>query len=480
MKDLGVVTRALRNVSRRKVRVLLVVVALSLSMAILVSIPAGIMANQEAAEELKSDYEEYLGNITKEIEEAHTLLEVGYTGGGSPGGGGGFPEGGGGFPGDGGGPPAGFEGRPPGFFRGGENYLNESLILEIEALEGTSVAIPFFEKTEGTNQTVTTPFGMSVEMLVPDYTIVGVVLDNEVINYYNVLPNIILEGRNLEEGDTEAVLLSLNSTDYFDAGVNDQVDILGNTFTVVGIYDDADILGLNRAYMSLSEAQAITDLEGQITSIDVYAKNESIVDELALEISALDENITITTYETRLSSIEFRAEMAEENLEMAEATLSQTQAIAYQEIGIAVVATCLIVFFTMLYTVRERTKEIGVLKAIGFSNGNVMSQFMLEGIIISVIAGLIGVVLGTIAAPVLSTALLPSTTPVNNGPINNTPFGGSRVNIPGVSLPSTVAIPRIELLVLVFTGAILLGALGTLYPAWRASRTSPMEALRHE
>ena len=105
--------------------VLLVVFALSLSMAILVSIPAGIMANQEAAEELKVNYEEYLGDIQEEIEEAYTLLEVRYISGGFPGG---------------------FEGRRPGFFRG-ENFLNERLVLEIEVLEGTSVAIPFFEKT---------------------------------------------------------------------------------------------------------------------------------------------------------------------------------------------------------------------------------------------------------------------------------------------------------------------------------------------
>jgi putative ABC transport system permease protein len=469
----------MRNVSRRKVRAMLVVVALSLSMAILVSIPAGIMANQEAAEELKANYEGYLENIAQEIEEAYTLLEVSYTGGGFLGGDGGFPEGGNGFGGGGGAPPGGFQGRSPGFFRGA-SYINETLLLDIEALEGTKVAIPFFEKTEGTNQTINPPFGTSVEMLVPDYTIVGVVLDNEIINHYSVLPNTILEGRNLEEGDTGAVLLNLNGTDYFGAGVGDQVDILGNTFTVVGIYDETDILGLNNAYMSLSEAQAITDLEDQITSIDVYATSESIADELALEISTLDENLTITTYEDRLSSIELRAEMAEQNLESAENTLNQTQAVAFQEIGIAVVATCLIVLFTMLYTVRERTKEIGVLKAIGFSNGNIMSQFMLEGIVISAIAGLIGVVIGTIAAPILSSALLPSVTGINNNPINGTPFRGSQVNIPGLSLPSTAAIPSVELLLLVFTCAILLGAVGTLYPAWRASRTSPMEALRHE
>lgn len=471
MNHVGALSRAIRNVSRRKVRVILVVFALSLSIAILVSIPAGIMANQEAAEELKANYEEYLGDISEEIEEAYTLLEVRYMSSGFLGGA--FPEGtfteGDGFPGGDG-------GRRPGFFRG-ENFFNESLILEIEVLEGVNVVIPFFEKTEGTNQTITTPFGMTVEMLVPDYTIVGVVLDNEIINYYNVLPNTILEGRNLEEGDTGVVLLSLNSTDFFRAGVGDQVDILGNTFTVVGIYDETDILGLNRVYMNLSEAQAITECEGQISSMDVYAANESIVDELALAISALNENITITTYETRLSTIEFRAQMAEENLELAEATLSQTQALAYQEIGIAVAATCLIVLFTMLYTVRERTQEIGVLKAIGFSNGNIMSQFMLEGIILSAFAGLVGVAIGTVAAPILSTALLPS---ITGNPINETPFVGRQFNIPGLSLSATAAIPSVELLLLVFIGAMLLGALGTLYPAWRASRTSPMEALRHE
>jgi putative ABC transport system permease protein len=470
----GVLTRALRNVSRRKVRVLLVVVALSLSMAILVSIPAGILANQEAAEELKANYEGYLDNIAEEISQAYTLLEVRYGGGFATGG---FPEGGGGFP-SGGGFAGGGGGRRPGFFRS-EVFINESLIVEIEVLEGTDTVIPFFEKTEGTNQTITTPFGTDIEMLVPDYTIVGVFLDNEIVNNYNVLPNTILEGRNLEEGDSGAVLLSLNSTDYFGAGVGDQVNILGNSFTVVGVYDETDILGLNRVYMSLPEAQAITDSEGQISNIDVYATDESVVSNLALAISALDENLTITTYETRLSGIESRAEMAEENLEMAETTLNQTQALAFQEIGIAVVATCLIVLFTMLYTVRERTKEIGVLKAIGFSNGNIMSQFILEGVIISAFAGLVGVIIGTIAAPILSSALLP-VTGISSNSFNNTPFVGRQVSIPGLSLPATVATPTIELLVLVFGVALLLGALGTLYPAWRASRTSPMEALRHE
>ena len=73
-----------------------------------------------------------------------------------------------------------------------------------------------------------------------------------------------------------------------------------------------------------------------------------------------------------------------------------------------VLATSLIVLFVMLYTVKERTKEIGTLKAIGFSNSTVMGQFMLEGVILSMIAGVVGIAIGMVAAPTISQYLLPS------------------------------------------------------------------------
>ena len=97
-----------------------------------------------------------------------------------------------------------------------------------------------------------------------------------------------------------------------------------------------------------------------------------------------------------------------ENLSNAQSALSQTQATATQEIIISVVATSLIVLFMMLYTVRERTKEIGTFKAIGFSNANVMSQFLLEGVLLSLMAGVVGIAIGYVAAPTLSSILLPS------------------------------------------------------------------------
>ena len=163
-------------------------------------------------------------------------------------------------------------------------------------------------------------------------------------------------------------------------------------------------------------------------------------------------------------------------LQNAESSLSQMQTLAFQEIVIAVAATSSIVLFTMLYTVRERTKEIGILKAIGFSNWNVMSQFMIEGVLLSLMAGVVGIVLASFGAPLLSSLLLPTLNLFPGQP----GFGGRTFN-PGMFQlqPDAISLD-LQMVLLAFGASILLGALGSLYPAWRASKTSPMEALRYE
>jgi putative ABC transport system permease protein len=446
-----VLTRALRNVSRRKIRVLLVVIALGFSMAIMISIPAGIMANQKAAEQLSANYNAYIGDMEGEINKTLTLIECSLSGG--------------------------FTQFRPGFMTMNESYMSETAVSDISAIEGVKDVLPFIEKTEGTARSVETPRG-TFEITVPDYTIVGVPLNGTYLENYAVLPTDVVEGRSLEDGDSGVVLLSSNNTQYFGVGVGDDVNILGGSFKVIGVYETSDRLGLQRLYMNISDAQKITDLEAQISRIDVYAENQSCVDEVAGGITSLYPEFYLTTYEQRLSQIERMQGMYQTTLENAESTLSQTQAVAYQEIAVAIVATSLIVLFTMLYTVRERTQEIGVLKAIGFSNWGVMSQFMLEGVFMSLIAAVVGVAIATIGAPVLSSLLLPSVTTSPTSGMQGMP--SRQTFIPGLSLQAAAAAPTFDLMLLALGAAVLLGALGALYPAWRAAKTSPMEALRHE
>jgi putative ABC transport system permease protein len=195
-----------------------------------------------------------------------------------------------------------------------------------------------------------------------------------------------------------------------------------------------------------------------------------VVSTVASDISALHPELTVVTGQQRLDQLETLKDTYEIQLENAESSIGQTQAVAVQEIVIAISATSLIVLFVMLYTVRERTKEIGTLKAIGFSNSNIMSQFMLEGVILSLIAGVVGVAIGVVAAPALSELLLPA---VNAG------LGGAFTRA-AEATTSTAGIVTPELIAIALGGSVLLGVLGTAYPAWRASRTSPMEALRYE
>jgi putative ABC transport system permease protein len=461
---LSVFTRALRNISRRKLRVLMVVIALGFSMAILVSIPAGIQANQTAAEQLSLNYSSTLANTEAAINQTATLIDVSNSSFSGPG-----PQFGGG---------QGFSGRGT-FYGARQNYMNESAFYDIRNITGVTVVVPILDKSEGNVTARQTRYG-TFNVFVAEYIVVGVPLNSSLIGNYAVLPsnNSIIAGRNLREGDSGDVLLSLNNTAYFgfsspSAAVNRTVSIQGSSFTVIGVYQTSDVTQQRNLYISLSEAQAITGLEGKISTLNVYAANQTVVSPVASQITALFPELAVSTYTTRLAALTSQESAYQTAITNAEASLSNTQTVAYEEVGIAVVATSLIVLFVMLYTVRERTHEIGVLKAIGFSNWNVMNQFIVEGVMMSLMAGAVGVVIGTVAAPILSSLLLPRVTSISGA------AGGAAFR--GFSLTSTVtATVNPQLILLAFGVAVLLGALGSLYPAWRASRTSPMEALKYE
>jgi putative ABC transport system permease protein len=434
----------------------------------MISIPAGITANQEATQNLTENFSSTISDMQEEINKTATLIECSTSSGQGM-----FS-----------GAPSGTPPDMPGFQPEQEQVLiNETVINEICTIEGVKDAVKFLEQSseETTSQTIDTPRG-SFNISRPLYTIMGVSLNSSFIDSYSILPTNITAGRNLQEGDSGVVLVTSNLTDYYEVEVGDKIEIYGESFTIVGIYESESqgFMGTREVYMNISDAQTITGQIGNVSRLDVYAEDVSYVDGIATVIEAAYSDIYVTTYKDRLENLENMQTMYETTLENAESTLSQTQAIATQEIIIAVAATSLIIFFVMLYTVRERTKEIGVLKAIGFSNWNVMSQFMLEGILISLIAGAVGIAIGSIGAPILSSFLLPQIN-LFGGSFSGRPtsvFGSANPVTTGAEAAVNVLNP--QLILLAFGVAVLLGALGGLYPAWRAARTSPMEALRYE
>jgi putative ABC transport system permease protein len=462
---LGALTRAVRNVSRRKMRALLVIIALGFSMAIMISIPAGIVANQEAAQSLTENFNSTISNYQEQINKTATLIECQASSGQ-----GNFsrmPSGG------------------PSFRFGQEVFVNETIGDEIRSIEGVKDVVPFLDTSseETTPETIDTPRG-SFTISRPLYTITGVPLNSSLIDGYPILPtNITADSRNLREGDSGVLLMSSNLTEYFGVGVSGKVEVYGEYFTVVGIYEPAGqgSMETRMVYMNISDAQTITGNAGNVSRLDVYADDVSDVDGIAEVIkAAYSSELSVTTYEDRLADLSNMQQRYTETLNNAESTLGQTQTVATQEIIVAIVATSLIVLFVMLYTVRERTKEIGTLKAIGFSNWNVMSQFVLEGILISLIAAVVGIGIGSIGAPSLSSLLLPHISLFGGSSLGRFQISFGPAN-PGIAR-SQVAVAALDpqLILLVFGAAVLLGALGSLYPAWRAARIRPAEAMRYE
>jgi putative ABC transport system permease protein len=459
---------------------LLVIIALGFSLAIMISIPAGITANQASTQTLTQNLSNTItqteATVNQTLTEIDCSLSSGFAGFGfnpgnfTPGqfgGGGNFTPG---EFGGGAGVPGEFGGGA--FSSGGTSAMNETLYSDISSIENVAAVAPILQASEGTNQTVEM-MGRTFTRLVPDYVIEGIPLTSELVGNYSVLPTNITAGRNLQAGDSGVVLLSENNTEFFGAGVGDTITILGKTFEVMGIHGTSGVSDRTTLYMNLSDAQSLTNNTGYITSLKVFASSSSVATEVATAISSLHSELTVTTAQQRLEQLQSLQTNYETQLQNAESTLSQTQSTAFEEIVVAVAATSLIVLFVMLYTVRERTKEIGTLKAIGFSNWTVMSQFMLEGVLLSSIAGVVAIAIAYVAAPTLSSLLLPS---VNL-------FGGSvRLGATAGATSSSAATVAIDpqLMLVAFGAAALLGALGSLYPAWRASRTRPAEAMRYE
>ncbi len=346
--------------------------------------------------------------------------------------------------------------------------MNETLYSDINtSISGVAAVEQILQVSEGTNRTVSFN-GHSFTTLDTQYIIEGVPLTSNLIDNYPILPTDIVSGTTLQAGDTGDVLLSENNSAYFGVSVGSTVTILGTSFHVVGIYKPSGVEDTEMLYMSLSDAQTLTNNTGYITSIKVFTASTSDVSNVSSAISALHSELQVSTNQAELSTLESNSSGSNSAVTNAQSSLATTNSTAIDEIIVVIAATSLIVLFVMLYTVRERTKEIGTLKAIGFSNSTVMGQFMLEGVLLSAIAGVVGIGIGVVAAPKLASYLLPTVGRAAG-------FGGSTL----AGAATSVSVSP-ELILMGLGVALLLGTLGSLYPAWRASKIKPAEAMKYE
>ena len=244
------------------------------------------------------------------------------------------------------------------------------------------------------------------------------------------------EGRIMKDNASEAILGEIYAEDN-DYKVGDTIKIDGEEFDIVGIYETGDSNMAGGVFTSISKVGDLMDDEDSISNI--YVKVEKGVDaqEVADRIDAKygDDIATITS----VMEMEQMATM----LNMLEAS---TWAISL----LAIVVGGLGIINTMLMSVFERTREIGVLKAVGWSDRKILTMIVGESLVITIVSAIIGSIIGFAACTLL----------------------GPQMGIDPLFTP--------KIFIQAFAIAIVVGIIGGLYPAIKAVKLPPTEALRYE
>jgi ABC-type lipoprotein release transport system permease subunit len=274
----------------------------------------------------------------------------------------------------------------------------------------------------------------------------------------------ISAGRYLTADDEDQLLIGRALAEQLEVGVGDRLTLTGRatheqmrrrTMTVVGIYD----LGFaemekSMVYVSLAEAQALFDLYDSATevvvSLPTVGKEQPVLDALRAALPGYEVDSWIT----------------------AESAVQQTLATKDQVMGLFGLVTLLVagvgVLNLMLMAVFERTREIGVLGALGLKRGETLLLFLLEGLLIGVLGVLAGGALGGLIVAYFGRV----------GMYFGANFGeySPMVALLGDRLYFDVGIARLLSRCLT---VLIIATLAALYPAWQASRQEPAEALHH-
>ena len=174
------------------------------------------------------------------------------------------------------------------------------------------------------------------------------------------------------------------------------VKLNGQDFRLVGVLDDQAGFGTSgRVYVTLDAARKLFSQYPYVSSIVVQAETPEAVDALQLATDKLlreryglgsetDARYTITNQASLIAAV---------------SSITDTLGLLLTGIaGISLVVGGIGIMNIMLVSVRERTREIGVRRAIGAKQSNILTQFLIEAIVLSLAGGVVGLILGEIAA----------------------------------------------------------------------------------
>jgi putative ABC transport system permease protein len=251
----------------------------------------------------------------------------------------------------------------------------------------------------------------------------------------------ILEGRALGPNDRHAAVLGRVLAMNLKKKVGDTVNISGEPFPVVGVYESDSLFENGGVVVPLAELQRLMGREGDVSGIVVATRSPA----------ARDVEATARRIEAQIPGV---AAVPARDFVQGDVQIRLVKSMAWATSVIAMILGSVGVLNTMLMTVFERTREIGVLRALGWKRPRVLSLILGEAAALGLAGAVLGSSLGFLGVKLLA----------------QVPMGSIYV---AADLPPAVLLTGVVL-------GLALSVVGGLYPALRAAALDPSEALRHE
>ena len=235
--------------------------------------------------------------------------------------------------------------------------------------------------------------------------------------------------------------------------LGEEIKVNGERYTVVGVLEERVRFGSNegdKVYIPYTTAQKRYTGNRQLIDITLFVESLEAVD----EVEAAVRRVLRRRHE---HGEEFKVNTSRQEIENADRTLTITKMVGGGIAGISLLVGGIGIMNIMLVSVTERTREIGVRKALGAKPGHLLLQFVAEAVVLSLVGGLLGIALGTGFGHGID-QLIHSFNP-------DSPFA------------SVVSLQSI-LWALLFASSV--GLFFGIYPAFKAARMDPVEALRYE
>ncbi|HEX3654442.1 MAG TPA: ABC transporter permease [Pirellulales bacterium] len=249
-----------------------------------------------------------------------------------------------------------------------------------------------------------------------------------------------VSGRRLRAGDRQRVMLGNVLAANLGKHVGDRIELYGEPFEVVGIFESFSILESGAVFVLLDELQRLMHRPNHVTGYLVEVDKtggQNTVEQVQRQIEAFGPQISVLPTGSFIKSI---------------AQIKVVRAMADVTSLVAIVIGALSVANTMTMSVLERRAEIGMLHAVGWRPSRVLTLILLESLLLCVVGAVAGCLLGLVTIKAM--AHISALSGLVDGRLS------ASILLDGCLL------------------ALAAGMLGALYPAWWAMRLTPLAALR--